>query len=89
MKALVEYLAQSLVDDPASVHVEEKATDEVTTLALSVKKEDLGKVIGKKGRTVKAMRILLEAFGKPQNKRFALEIVEPKEEAPAAPTTDS
>ena len=47
----------------------------------SVKKDDLGKVIGKKGRTVKAMRILLEAFGKRQSKRYALEIVEPTQPA--------
>lgn len=77
MKELIHFLASSLVDDPTSVKVEERGTPEDLVLSLSVKREDLGKVIGKKGRTAKAMRTLLSAAGQRQKKRIALEIIEP------------
>lgn len=85
MKELIHFLASSLVDDPSSVKVEEKTSADSTVYSLSVKREDLGKVIGKKGRTAKAMRTLLSAAGLRQNKRLTLEILEPPvEETPAA-----
>ncbi len=77
MKELVEFLATSLVDDPSAVDVTEKDTPDAKVFYLSVKKEDLGKVIGKKGRTAKAMRALLGAVGAKHKMRVLLEIVEP------------
>lgn len=77
MKELIHFLAASLVDDPTSVKVEERGTPEDLVLSLSVRREDLGKVIGKKGRTAKAMRTLLAAAGQRQKKRIGLEIIEP------------
>jgi len=76
MKELIEYLAQSLVDEPDAVEVEEVAEGESATLKLTVSKDDLGKVIGKKGRTAKAMRTLLAAAPPSADKRTTLEIVE-------------
>lgn len=84
MKKLVEYLVTSLVDSPGEVKIEEKNTDQNTAYAIHVPRADLGKIIGKKGRTAKAMRILVAAFAAQQNKNVALEIVEPADEpAPA------
>ncbi len=84
MKELIHFLASSLVDDPTSVKVEERGAPEDLVLSLSVRREDLGKVIGKKGRTAKAMRTLLAAAGQRQKKRIALEIIEPP-----VPTNDA
>ncbi len=80
MKALVERIARALVDCPDEVQVTE-VTDDVegvvtTVLELRVASDDLGKVIGKRGRTVRAIRTLLGASGAKQNRRFDLEIVE-------------
>jgi uncharacterized protein len=77
VKELIHFLASSLVDDPTSVKIDERGTSEDLVLSLSVKREDLGKVIGKKGRTAKAMRTLLAAAGQRQKKRIVLEIIEP------------
>ncbi len=80
MRELVDYLARALVDDPAPVEVtEEKNGDDVLYL-VKVGRKDLGKVIGKKGRTAKALRTLLSAVGTLQNVRAGLEIVEPDED---------
>lgn len=77
MRELVDYLARALVDDPEPVEVtEEKNGDEVLYL-VKVGRKDLGKVIGKKGRTAKALRTLLSAAGSLQNVQVGLEIVEP------------
>ncbi|MEI6805742.1 MAG: KH domain-containing protein [Myxococcaceae bacterium] len=84
MKKLVEYLVTSLVDSPGEVKIEEKITDQNIVYAIHVPRSDLGKVIGKKGRTAKAMRILVSALAAQQNKNISLEIVDPAE--PAAPT---
>ena len=78
MKDLVTYLATSLVDEPKEVEVKEEITKEEQTIYLSVKQEDLGKIIGKKGRTAKAMRTLLSAACRTENKQIVLQIVEPK-----------
>jgi predicted RNA-binding protein YlqC (UPF0109 family) len=76
MKSLVEYIAKSLVDEPDSVEVTELGDDEASVIKLKVSKDDLGKVIGKKGRTAKAMRTLLAAVATREDKRSTLEIIE-------------
>lgn len=80
MKQLVEYLAKALVDNPAPVEVYEAGTPEDAVYRLKVGRDDLGKVIGKKGRTAKALRTLLAAIGGKQNLRVSLEILEPARE---------
>ena len=78
MKELVEYLATALVDDPTPVVVDESGSPEDRVFRLTDGRDDLGKVIGKKGRTAKALRTLLAAAGAKQNTRITLEIVEPE-----------
>lgn len=78
MKQLVEYLARALVDDPTPVEVYESGTPEDMVFRLKVGRDDLGKVIGKKGRTAKALRTLLAAAAAKQNARVTLEIIEPE-----------
>ena len=85
MKNLVEYLVTSLVDHPAEVKIEEKITDHSVVYSIHVPRADLGKIIGKKGRTAKAMRILVSAFAAVQNKNISLEIIEPVEAATDEP----
>lgn len=83
MKDLVEYLARSLVDDPNTIEVKaESATEQPNqiTCHLHVGKGDLGKVIGKKGRTAKALRTLLTAAGQKQGLRVVLDIVDPAQD---------
>ena len=77
MKALVEYLSRALVDNPEPVEVYEVGTPDDAIFRLKVSREDLGKVIGKKGRTAKALRTLLAAAGAKQNMKVTLEILEP------------
>lgn len=76
LKELVEFMAKSLVDDPDQVQVNEVAGEQSVTLELKVAKGDVGKVIGKQGRTVHSMRIILAAASTKLNKRSGLEIVE-------------
>lgn len=76
MKALVEYIAKSLVDRPEEVQVNEIEGEQTSVLELKVAKEDLGKVIGRQGRTARAMRIILGAASIRANKRTVLEILE-------------
>jgi predicted RNA-binding protein YlqC (UPF0109 family) len=76
MKELIEYISKALVDAPESVSVNEIEGDQTTVIELRVKQEDIGKVIGKKGRTAGAMRILLAAVASKDKKRAVLEIVE-------------
>lgn len=81
MKGLVEVLARALVDNPASVEVFDATAPAVPSDAifrLKVARDDLGKVIGKKGRTAKAFRTLLAAAGARQDLRVTLEILEPE-----------
>ncbi len=77
MKQLVEYLAKALVDNPGPVEVFEAGSPDDAIFRLKVGRDDLGKVIGKKGRTAKALRTLLAAAGAKQNLRVTLEILEP------------
>jgi predicted RNA-binding protein YlqC (UPF0109 family) len=74
---MVELIAKALVDNPDGVAVNSVDGDQVRVLELSVDEADLGKVIGKKGRTAKSIRTLLGAAGVKHNKRFSLEILEP------------
>ncbi len=73
---LVELIAKALVDKPEEVSVRAVEGEQVKVLELSVADEDLGKVIGKKGRTAKSIRTLLGAVGMKLKKRFTLEILE-------------
>jgi predicted RNA-binding protein YlqC (UPF0109 family) len=77
MKDFVEYLAKNLVDFPDSVQVSIKTDEERKTIfSLQVKKEDLGKVIGKEGKNAQAMRTLLTAVGAKAGKRAILDIID-------------
>ena len=76
MKDLVEEIAKALVDHPEGVRVDAVEGSQVTVLELRVHPEDLGKVIGRQGRTAKAIRTLLGAAGMKLRKRFTLEILE-------------
>jgi uncharacterized protein len=85
MKQLVESIARALVDHPEAVHVEVVEGSEVIVLELRTHPSDLGKVIGRDGRTAKAIRTLLGAAGMKLHKRFKLEIVEEQAASAAAP----
>ena len=76
MKELIEYIAKSLVDDPASVQVTEVEGSSSIILELHVAQEDMGRVIGRGGRVANAMRTLLRVVAAKQGKRASLEIVE-------------
>ncbi|EPR33061.1 UPF0109 protein [Alkalidesulfovibrio alkalitolerans DSM 16529] len=76
LKELVEYIAKSLVDKPEEVHVSEIEGEQTSVIELKVAKEDLGKVIGKQGRTARAMRTILGAASTKMRKRSVLEILE-------------
>jgi len=76
MKNLLIKIAQSLVDDPEQVQVDEVVSSQTTVLELRVAKSDMGKVIGKKGRTVNAIRDLLNACSGKAGKRYMLELVD-------------
>ena len=76
MKELVTFIASSLVDNPEAVQVKEVDQDDTVVYELRVAKEDLGKVIGKQGRTARAIRALLTATAGKTNRKARLEIVE-------------
>ena len=76
MKDLIMYMAQALVDHPEQVEVSEIIGEQTSVIELRVAKEDLGKVIGKQGRTAKAMRTILSAASTKIRKRTVLEIIE-------------
>lgn len=76
MKDLIKYIAESLVDNPEQVSVKEVEGNQTSVLELTVAKEDLGKVIGKQGRTARAMRTILSAASAKIKKRAVLEIIE-------------
>ena len=76
MKDLISYIAKALVDKPEEVGVTEIEGEQTSVLELKVAKEDLGKVIGKQGRTARAMRTILSAASTKINKRSVLEIIE-------------
>ncbi len=76
MRSLVEQIAQALVDAPAEVQVTEVEDGDATVLELRVAQTDLGKVIGKQGRTAKSIRTILGAASMKLKKRYTLEIIE-------------
>jgi uncharacterized protein len=76
MKELVRFLAQQLVNNPDAVEVMETRGDAATLIELRVAKEDLGRVIGKQGRTAKSIRTILYAVAARNNRRVTLEIRE-------------
>ncbi|HJS97689.1 MAG TPA: KH domain-containing protein [Terriglobales bacterium] len=76
MRALVEQIARALVDEPEQVSVQAVDGEQVTVLELRVAPNDLGKVIGKQGRTARSIRTILSAAGMKLRKRFTLEILE-------------
>jgi predicted RNA-binding protein YlqC (UPF0109 family) len=76
IKELVEYIAKALVDKPDEVVVREIVGEQTSVIELKVAKEDLGKVIGKRGRTAQAMRTILSAASAKVKKRAVLELIE-------------
>ncbi len=76
LKELVEFMARALVDNPEAVDVSEVDGEQTTVIELKVAKEDLGKVIGKQGRTAQSMRTILGAVSTKLKKRSVLEIIE-------------
>jgi predicted RNA-binding protein YlqC (UPF0109 family) len=76
MKELIEYMAKALVDNPDEVSVSEVGGEMTSVIELKVAKSDLGKVIGKQGRTARAMRTILSAASTKMKKRAVLEILE-------------
>ena len=75
MKTLVEYIVKALVDDPDQIMIAERTGRNTTIIELAVAKEDIGKVIGKEGRTINAIRTILNAAGASQKKRVVLEVM--------------
>lgn len=78
MKDLLQYLAKSLVSHPESVEIKETSNDDTSVFEVKVAREDLGRIIGKQGRTAKSIRTLLNAAAAVSNRRVVLEIVEEK-----------
>jgi predicted RNA-binding protein YlqC (UPF0109 family) len=76
LKSLIEYVSKALVDMPDRVEVNEIAGEQTTVIELKVDKSDLGKVIGKQGRTARALRTILNAASTKLRKRSVLEIIE-------------
>lgn len=76
MKEIIEYIAKLLVDKPDDVEVTEITGEQTSVIELRVAKEDLGKVIGKQGRTARAMRTILGAASTKLKRRSVLEIIE-------------
>lgn len=76
MKDLIEFVVKALVDDPSEVAITEISGGKVTIFELRVAKDDIGKVIGKRGRTAGAIRTIINAVSTKQGKRAELEIIE-------------
>jgi hypothetical protein len=76
MKDLVVAIAKALVDDPSQVQASEEMEDDTTVIKLTVAKEDMGRIIGKEGRTAKAIRTLINAVSTRNNAKAVLKIVE-------------
>ena len=76
MKELVQYLARSIVNQPDAVEVTETQDDDASVLELKVAQEDLGRVIGKQGRTAKSLRTILNAAAARANRKVVLEIAD-------------
>ena len=77
MKALTEYIAKSLVDDPDSVQVSQNRQGSRVRLELKVAKDDMGRVIGKNGRVANAIRVLLRVAAEREGQQVTLDVMEP------------
>jgi predicted RNA-binding protein YlqC (UPF0109 family) len=80
LRLLLEHVVKSIVDQPAEVSIETEKDGSITVFNLRVAQKDVGKIIGKQGRTVRSLRTLLEAAGGKQNLRCELEIIEDEDE---------
>ena len=78
MKELIEYIAQSLVDDPSQVQIGQRRIDRKQRIELQVARNDMGRVIGKGGKIANAMRVLLRVAAAREGQQSALHIVEPQ-----------
>ncbi len=76
MTELLTYLVSNIVDDPDSVRVSRHDEDAYVELTIQVAQEDMGKVIGKSGRIIKALRILMRATGLKEDKRVSVEVLD-------------
>ena len=76
MKDLIEFIVKALVDSPDTVAVQEVEGDKVTVYELTVSPDDIGKVIGKEGRTIKSIRTVMSCAAAKLNKRVMLELIE-------------
>lgn len=76
MKEFIEYIARQLVDQPEQVLIEEETVEDKVVLRLRVAQPDIGKIIGKKGRTAFALRTLVAAVGKKAGKKVTLEVLD-------------
>jgi uncharacterized protein len=76
MRELVEFVAESLVDHPDEVRTRTHERDQQTIIELEVAPEDLGKIIGRQGRTARAIRTLLSAAGQKTRRRYSLDILD-------------
>ena len=76
MREFIEYIAKQLVDQPEQVVIEEETIDDKLILKLKVAQPDIGKIIGKKGRTAFALRTLVAAVGKKAGKKVLLEVID-------------
>lgn len=88
MKEFVEYIVKNLVDHPDEVKISEVGGSNTLIIELSVKKSDIGKVIGKKGKTINAIRTLLMSVASRNGLRVNLEILEEEEEGDLPPVHD-
>lgn len=76
MKELIEFIVKALVDDPSAIDIKEICGDKITIYELRADKGDIGKVIGKRGRTAGAIRTIINAVSARKGKRAVLEIIE-------------
>jgi predicted RNA-binding protein YlqC (UPF0109 family) len=76
LKELVQYLAQSIVNQPDAVEVTETQDDNASVMELKVAKEDLGRIIGKQGRTANSLRTILNAAAARADRKIVLEIID-------------
>jgi len=76
MKDLIEFMAKSLVDDPSAVEVTELVGDKVNIYELKVSQPDIGKIIGRRGKTIGSMRTILKAASLKRGKKAELELIE-------------
>ena len=76
MKELLSYIVKNLVDDPDAVQISEKVSDYETLYEVRVAEGDMGKVIGRQGRIVKEIRVIMKACAQRQNKRVSVEIID-------------